>query len=457
MNYKTLYKIVVFLLTLVLISCDDDWLEVKRDRALIVPTTLKDMRLLITNEILIREDYVAIAKVSADEYYITTERWNTMPNTIKNAYLWKEEIYEANRNVEDWDKSYNEVLTANVILDGLKNIQPNSSTQEEWNDIKGGALHLRARAFYNLAQSFAKPYDVSTADSDLGIPLKLSSDINTPTVRATLKETYDQILSDLTESVNLLKEVPIFKTDASKPAAYGMLARCYLSMRDYDKALISADACLQLYSTLLDYNTLNAASNTPFPRFNEDVIQHTQINPLWSVFIPSLPNFVYPDLYNSYAANDLRRGLFFRNLGGGNFSFKGSYTQGSTPFNGITTDEMYLIRAECYARQGNTVAAMADLNTLLVTRFATGTFVPLTAATPTEALNTILTERKKELIGRGLRWSDLRRLNQEPAFAITLTRTIDGIDYSLPPNDARYVLPIPDYIINISNIQQNIR
>jgi hypothetical protein len=68
-----------------------------------------------------------------------------------------------------------------------------------------------------------------------------------------------------------------------------------------------------------------------------------------------------------------------------------------------------------------------------------------------------LLERRKELCFRGLRWQDLRRLNKEPEYAKTLTRKIDGITYTLPPNDPKYVFPIPPNVIALSGMQQNPR
>jgi hypothetical protein len=107
------------------------------------------------------------------------------------------------------------------------------------------------------------------------------------------------------------------------------------------------------------------------------------------------------------------------------------------------------------ARANQITQAMADLNTLLIKRFKRGSFTPLVAATPNEALSIIITERHKELLLRGLRWSDLRRLNPDPQFATTLTRTIDNQIYRLKPNDDRYVFPLPDYVIRDYKLQQN--
>ena len=75
------------------------------------------------------------------------------------------------------------------------------------------------------------------------------------------------------------------------------------------------------------------------------------------------------------------------------------------------------------AGQSTLAAAMNDLNTLLQARWAAGSFTALTATDGQDALRQILMERRKELLFRGLRWTDLRRLNKDPGTAVTLYRT----------------------------------
>ncbi|MBX2896816.1 MAG: RagB/SusD family nutrient uptake outer membrane protein [Cyclobacteriaceae bacterium] len=440
-------------------ACHEDWLEIKRDRSLIVPQTLKDMRLLLRHETLLSRDYISLLTVSSENFYVPIELFNTRSPLERNAYLWKDVIYEGQTTIGDWDNSYAQVLIANVVLEGLEKISPQPAERSEWNDVKGSALHLRARAFFNLAQTFAPAFQESTASIEQGIPLLLSSDPNQPVIRSTVADTYHQIITDFELASTLLRDTPEFIRDPSRPAALGWLARCYLSMHNYAKAFQYADAYLTMHAQLLDFNTLNSNADFPVPIYNLEVIHHTEINPLFGLFASNFHR-VADTFRNSYDDNDLRKSVFYRNRNTGAFGtygYKGSYTGGPTPFSGIATSEMYLIRSECAARSGNVDGALSDLNTLLEHRFVTGTFVPYTTANANQALQLILTERNKELFMRGLRWSDLRRLNTDPAFQTVVTRTIDGVDYTLLPGSTKYVLPIPDYIIGFSNIQQNPR
>ena len=156
----------------------------------------------------------------------------------------------------------------------------------------------------------------------------------------------------------------------------------------------------------------------------------------------------------------MRGQIFFKKIGiGPNYRFTGNYEGSflsSDFFNGLAVDELYLIRAECYARTNKPTEAMADLNTLLATRWVTGTYVNMVASNAEDALIKVLTERRKELVMRGQRWTDLRRLNKDTRFAKTLRRVLDK-NYDLPPNDSRYVLLIPDEVIKGAGIEQNPR
>ncbi len=210
----------------------------------------------------------------------------------------------------------------------------------------------------------------------------------------------------------------------------------------------------------MDYNSLDATLSYPIKQFNSEAIFNSTLTVAYQLLY-SAPK-INPDLYNSYSVNDLRKTVFFLDNGDGTYSFKGNYTGDYGLDSSPTTDEMYLIRAEGFARQGKISEAMKDLNDLLVKRWKTDPvtgktlYVDQTATDEKDALNKILVERRKELLFRGLRWMDIKRLNKEGA-NIGLSRTVHGQTYSLPANDLRFALPIPEDVIAASGMQQNLR
>jgi len=348
------------------------------------------------------------------------------------------------------------VAYANICLEGLTKIERDASNATAWENVQGSAYFYRGLAYYMLTQEFSAPYDAAIANTSPGIVLRNSADVNKPAVRASMAASWQQVLNDLQQAETLLPDFPAFATRPSRWAVRGLLARVNLAMADYAAAKSWADKALTQNGYLLDFNTLNAAATYPLPTYqagNKEIMLYataSSTNYYSGGFVDSL-------LYRSYANNDLRRTLYFK-ASGNNQAFRGQYSGVVSPFGGIATNEIYLVRAEANARLGNTSAALADLNALLINRWKTGTFTAITATSANDALQKILTERRKELLFYGSsRWEDLRRLNREPAFAKTLTRVVNGQIYTLPPGDNRYTMPIPDNEINISRIPQNPR
>lgn len=446
-------------------SCKN-YLDLKPDKAMDIPNTLADCQLLLDDFATMNTGYPADAEAASDNYYMTDANWNSLP-TIESRenYSW---AAQAQHPVTQWSNPYKVIFNANQVLKILEKISP-AEDEGNYNAVKGAALFFRAYGFYHVAQLFAPPYESNNTTS-LGIPLRLSADIDYKSERATVLQTYQQIINDLETAAMLLPLTTTVKSRPGKTAAHAMLARTYLSMEDYPKAGINADLCLKAQPTLIDYNTLNAGTSTsntpPFSRFNAEVIFHSTFVSQFSLNqgVSKIDN----ELYNSYAQNDRRKVIFFKSntgISAGTYAFKGSY-DGTTSilFNGLATDEIYLIRAECYARAGNKEAALGDLNLLMKNRWnpaATNPATPftdITAADPEDALKKILAERRKELVFRGLRWTDLRRLNKDPRFAVTLRRNMNTFNYSeLKPNDLRYTLLIPQDVISTAGIAQNPR
>lgn len=433
------------------------YLAKKSDESLAVASTLADLQSLLDNLGSVNSSSAAAAsEISADDYYVTDNDLEAFYyDEDRRMYIWaKDHLFLTGDLGNDWQSFYSSIYYSNTVLEQLDKIEETPQNKEEYNNIKGQALMLRGNRFLDVTSGWTLAYDKATAATAPGIVLRTTTDFNKVSRRSTLQETYDKIIADLKESAALLPVTPLSAPRASKPAAYALLARTYLWMGDYTNAGLYADSCLQLYHTLLNYNTVDASAGYPFDALNAEVIfarGSALGEPLynWTAKIDSF-------LIQSYDTNDLRKTLFFIDNGNGSFGFKGYYAGEMSLFTGVATDEMYLTRAECLARQGKISEAMDDLNALLSNRYKAGSFVPLTAGSTTEAVRLILMERRKELLMRELRWMDIKRLNKEGA-GITLIRKEGGETYTLEAGDLRYALPIPEDVIAASGMQQNER
>lgn len=452
--------IVLFLPCLMLLyGCQKEFLEKKPNRAQLVPTRVSDFQAISDDVLFFHAP--GIQEISSDDFVISDLGLFTFPIYQVNVYKWAPNAFAGQANVQDWSLPHSQIFTANLILEGLDKIHDEERDSPEFNHTKGAALFNRAFAYYNLAQLFIAPYNPANANSLPGIPLRLVSDLNANYPRGTVQQTYDQIIKDLNAALPLLPDVVNYKNRPCKAAGLALLARLYLSINDYEHAELYADQALKIKHDLLDYSAIkgNATSRlmpSALPNGNVEVILYRGTVNYAFPGVSSLATVIEP-LYNSYGSSDLRKVLFFRDRGNGIFTWRGTYGGAVNPvmFNGLAVDELFLIRAECAARRGNLTLALSDLNTLLATRFVKGFFQPYTGTDKEEVLSLVLLERRKELIARGLRWTDLRRLNMDPRFVVSPKRTIAGTEYTLIPNSNRYTFPIPDNEIGDGGLIQN--
>jgi hypothetical protein len=431
------------------ISCKK-YLDEKPRSDTAIPSSLPDLQAVLDNQSF-NGSSPGYLEFVADNFYLTAQAWSGADLEVRTNYVW--DVNATTPDYYNWNACYNTIYQSNFVLDLLPGITFNPSELSAYNNIKGTALFYRSFMFHQLAQLFCKPY-TSSSLNDLGVVLRLTADINATVRRGTVKETYDRIIDDLKTASGILPAISLNKLRPNKAAAYAELARVYLSMNDYENAGIYADSSLRFAGELLDYNTLSA-----IPAF----FNNTEI--LFLSFEGSYPSvmgnnsacLIDTNLYQQYSAHDRRRTLFFGGNGNAHY-WLGSYArpyQTFLVFDGLAMDEVYLVRAECAARAGNKDGAMNDLNTLLRKRLD-ATFSDITAIDAADALDKVLTERRKQLLFRGLRWSDLRRFNAGGA-AITLYRKVNTSTYTLPPNDLRWVLLIPNIEISRSGVPQNPR
>lgn len=457
-------KLFLLITIVVFFGCKDK-LNLKPDSRLILPKTAKDMENILDNTRIMNVT-PSLAQLSSDEYFIPSlAAWQAETTIIgRSAYIWEKDIYKGQTQIQSWHAPFTTIFYCNSVLDIIA--KKNIDHDDELKNLKGWALFNRAYSYYALASTYCKAYENTTAGTDLGMPLKLSPNIDELVQRSTLQETFDQIINDVLLASSLLKkDITIEKRNRpSKVAAYALLARVYLSMRKYDQAELYADQSMSLYRTLIDFNSLNPNTISAFTYNSlETIFFSCQLSEFGNTLgIPNQGYGVDTTLLSLYETGDLRKQIYFQLNTVGNYNIKHINSVPAYPFTGLATDELYLIKAECLARRGEVDLAMEFINQLLITRWNPNATTParpyqnMTAVDADDALDKILTERRKALVWRAIRWTDLKRLNLEGR-NIKLTRKLDDQTYVLEPNSPRYVLPIPDDEIALSGNQQNIR
>src|SRR5690606_30549954 len=461
----------VLLLVWVLGACQREFLDVKSSQNQKVAVTLSDYQAILDNSTGLsnpmneRSSHL-MGIIGGDEFFFSENQFDGLVDVGalaygRHGYIWEREVYMpvTGLNYEPYDFSvaYNRILRCNIILDGIEKIPMTEINEMEWKNVKGSAHFYRALDYYNLCQLYAQPLGLASQES-LGMPLRTDPDPTVKINRATLQETYSLIRSDLeiAEPLLPLEGINVFRP--SQLAIYALWARFFLQQEDYEKALNAAEKILKSKNQLMDYNEIQLTSNYTFPIYgigNKEVFFSTAAH---KPFVLS-HNILQVDsvLYGYYEDGDLRRDLFFKESSDGRVNFWGSYYGNDMFFTGFALDEIYLIRAEALVRLGQPVQACEMLNSLLRTRFLNSIYEDFISDDSNEILDKILLERRKQLIFRGVRWEDLRRLNLHPETAKTLVRILGDERYELLPNSKRYVWTFPTEAILVGGFEQNER
>jgi sialic acid synthase SpsE len=105
-------------------------------------------------------------------------------------------------------------------------------------------------------------------------------------------------------------------------------------------------------------------------------------------------------------------------------------------------------------RLKNIAAGKADLLNVLTNRYRNNNIV-LGSDDQQQLLAKIKEERRKELLFRGIRWSDIRRYNVLDKDNIKIVRNLDAQVFELKPMDKRFVFPFPKVAIDFGGYENN--
>jgi hypothetical protein len=455
--FHKMYICYVSIASILALTACDNFLDEKASKRISTTTSVGDFQALLNNYGILNANFISAGDVSSDDFYLSDQDYNGLIyDSDKRLYTWQPDYVTRPQSSsgDEWYNTYRAIYISNSVLKG---IEENNFKGELANNIRGQALVFRAARYLDGVQVWCKAYHEEHSETDLGMVLRLDPDMNLPSTRASVKETYEQIAIDLKEAIELLPAKQSSVTLPSKAAAAGLLARTYLLMAKYEGAADYAKMALKYKSTLINFNNLDSTKSYTIPLVDE-VSEETVFYNFMFFAAPTSASVakISPHLLSMYKVGDLRKTMYFATNNDGSKRFRGSHSGGSANASGVTVGELYLILSESLAQTNRLDEAAEVLNTLLLKRWTSGSFTPLKFLNRQQALDIIWAERRKELVFRGLRWGDIKRLNTAGA-QISLTRTNSGSTYSLPSNDLRFAIAIPEDVISISGIPQNPR
>lgn len=396
------------------------------------------------------------------------------PNLVTNYDVWFLNPTNTATAVKGlWLQAYQLINACNVFIDGMNSKGIAVVGNTIGNAYVGEARLLRAIAYYSLLQLYARPYADGNG-SKAGLPLRLTG-ILTPgssdMERSSVADVYAQVLSDLDfAEANLpLTNAPAAAsmgnvTRAHRNTAISFKTRVYLSMQKYDKVIdeankiVPADApftaqsgvantLITDYATIFKapYLTAESIFSMPFtsnaadaPGTQNDLRSYfyAAANGVGSIYSLNTSGIVGN---TGWLATDSRRNLIDTSKATANLGkvYVKKFPT-ATPSDYVIVmrwAEVLLNLAEARVRNTNTVdaQAIALLNAVHGRSDAATVFTPGDFATATSLINTILTERRIEFLGEGLRNNDLLRLLQ--------TIPAKGVATARAPAEEGYIWP----------------
>ena len=416
-----------------------------------------------------------------------------------NSFRYNDRAAEKSNINSFWEVSYKIIYGANVAIQMADEKGSDPLTDQ----LKGECYFLRAFATHNLVRLFAKPYSASN-NSLPGVILRESGGDGAPKARGTLAETYDYITSSLKTASSLMSEnIPEARDNrgfASKYSAWALLSRVYLYTDDYQNAILYADSVI--YSGMFSLETTDSYSGYFANALNEP-------ETIWCIpFLPvddkkeaAVASMVYngancwgeegaslsiltemgfgTDMMNvdvrwnyiETADPGLKNGVTIYYIG--KFSGQDDSPTLSSPVM-LRLAEVYLNRAEAYAKMGQVDEALSDVNEIRTNRMVVpdgGTLddylydAARDGITADNILDIVLKERRIELSFEGHRIFDLIRnerdlvrnywgyhLDSYNGIAGESEPKLSASGVLIHSNDPRVVYPIPSSEISTNKL-----
>jgi hypothetical protein len=386
-------------------------------------------------------------------------------------------LQSTNSNIQKmWEATYQLIARANIILGRIGNVPMGAPAK---NVFIGEMKFLRALAYFNAVRIWGEVPLVTTEIENIQDAYAFG--------RKPVEEVYNQIISDLNDAIAVLP-LPSGYTAANagratKPAAEGLLAKVYLTKRDYAKTAEILKSFVEKYDkTVFSLQPKYADVFSTTNEMNSEIVFAVRYkrgglntgSPFYNLFGPVASNiikvgtgqqlnFIRKDLYDSMAVNgtaDTRRDASIGINGTTYYCLK--YMDPAPTGNLDAENDWIVLRYAdillMYAEAlnelsgGNVSQAIDYVN--MVRNRAGAAQLDAAAYSQQTLRSAILNERRFELNAEGHRWFDLVRTgnavsvmnNHFKTYGITYDNAIVQID------EHNLLFPLPLVEINTNPI-----
>jgi hypothetical protein len=398
------------------------------------------------------------------------------PNSSVGASVWGQNALSNDNLLNNvWARAYGAINSANIIIDALADNTVVSETLAQ--QYVAEAKFVRAFSYLSLVQTFAQPF-IKDNGASPGLPLRLNAETSAGSndlARSTVAEVYEQIILDLNDAEQGLPETyatnALNSSRAHKATAIALKTRVYLVKGKYSdvvleaKKLIPDTAPYQYTSGTLthrleaniatvfggSYSGPEAIFSLPFNNVDApDVQSSLAASYLGAVVLALNPSAIVANpVLSGTTSTDARKALITTK---NSQKVLAKFPKITVPY----TDYIPLIRyaevllnyAEAATEINDLAKGAALLNAVRKRSDPSYTFAPADIGAKPALINTILTERRIELLGEGFRTPDLqRRLQTLPAKSGAA-----GSAPAVAPAASNYIWPIPSDEISTNKL-----